>query len=83
MSQPELIHLPLSQLSISKLNMRHGRKAPDVSDILPSIREKGVRQTLLVRREGTASASSPDAAGSLRSSRLRRRPAAIRWCLAQ
>jgi ParB family transcriptional regulator, chromosome partitioning protein len=52
MSQPDLIHLPLSQLSISKLNMRHGRKAPDVSDILPSIREKGLRQTLLVRREG-------------------------------
>ncbi|OZB12319.1 MAG: partitioning protein, partial [Hyphomonas sp. 34-62-18] len=52
MSQPDLIHLPLSALSISKLNMRHGRKAPDVSDILPSIREKGVRQTLLVRREG-------------------------------
>jgi ParB family chromosome partitioning protein len=51
MSQPDLIHLPLSQLSISKLNMRHGRKAPDVSDILPSIREKGIRQTLLVRRE--------------------------------
>lgn len=52
MSQPHLIHLPLSALSISKLNMRHGRKAPDVSDILPSIREKGVRQTLLVRQEG-------------------------------
>jgi len=52
MSQPDLIHLPLSALSISKLNMRHGRKAPDVSDILPSIREKGLRQTLLVRREG-------------------------------
>ncbi|PKP81935.1 MAG: partitioning protein [Alphaproteobacteria bacterium HGW-Alphaproteobacteria-18] len=52
MSQPDLIHLPLSALSISRLNMRHGRKAPDVSDILPSIREKGVRQTLLVRREG-------------------------------
>jgi ParB family chromosome partitioning protein len=51
MSQPDLIHLPLSQLSISKLNMRHGRKTPDVSDILPSIREKGLRQTLLVRRE--------------------------------
>ena len=51
MSQPDLIHLPLSALSISKLNMRHGRKAPDVSDILPSIREKGIRQTLLVRRE--------------------------------
>lgn len=52
MSQPELIHLPLSTLGISKLNMRHGRKAPDVSDILPSIRETGIRQTLLVRREG-------------------------------
>jgi len=52
MSQPDLIHLPLSALSISKLNMRHGRKTPDVSDILPSIREKGIRQTLLVRREG-------------------------------
>lgn len=52
MSQPDLIHLPLSALSISKLNMRHGRKTPDVSDILPSIREKGLRQTLLVRREG-------------------------------
>lgn len=52
MSQPDLIHLPLSQLGISRLNMRHGRKAPDVSDILPSIRDKGIRQTLLVRREG-------------------------------
>jgi len=52
MSQPDLIHIELSKLSISKLNMRHGRKAPDVSDILPSIREKGIRQTLLVRREG-------------------------------
>jgi ParB family chromosome partitioning protein len=52
MSQPDLVHIKLSQLGISKLNMRHGRKAPDVSDILPSIREKGIRQTLLVRREG-------------------------------
>jgi ParB family chromosome partitioning protein len=52
MSQPDLIYLPLSALSISKLNMRHGRKAPNVTDILPSIREKGVRQTVLVRREG-------------------------------
>jgi ParB family transcriptional regulator, chromosome partitioning protein len=52
MAQPELTHIPLDQLSVSKLNMRHGRKKPDVSDILPSIREKGIRQTLLVRREG-------------------------------
>jgi len=52
MSGTELLNIRLSALSISKLNMRHGRKAPDVSDILPSIREKGLRQTLLVRREG-------------------------------
>tara|TARA_R100000935_G_scaffold7355_1_gene15575 strand:- start:247 stop:2274 length:2028 start_codon:yes stop_codon:yes gene_type:complete len=52
MAQPELTHISLDQLSVSKLNMRHGRKKPDVSDILPSIREKGIRQTLLVRREG-------------------------------
>lgn len=52
MSKTELLNIRLSVLSISKLNMRHGRKAPDVSDILPSIREKGIRQTLLVHREG-------------------------------
>lgn len=52
MAQPILKSLPLSELRISKLNMRHGRKKPDVSDILPSIRESGIRQTLLVRREG-------------------------------
>lgn len=52
MAQPDLTHIPLDKLSVSRLNMRHGRKKPDVSDILPSIREKGIRQTLLVRREG-------------------------------
>ena len=52
MAQPDLKHIPLDELRISKLNMRHGRKKPDVSDILPSIRESGLRQTLLVRREG-------------------------------
>ena len=52
MAQPDLTHIPLDQISVSKLNMRHGRKKPDVSNILPSIREKGIRQTLLVRREG-------------------------------
>ena len=52
MAQPILKTIPLSELRISKLNMRHSRKKPDVSDILPSIRESGVRQTLLVRKEG-------------------------------
>ncbi len=52
MAHPDLNHIPLDQLKVSKLNMRHGRKKPDVSDILPSIRERGIRQTLLVRKEG-------------------------------
>ncbi|NHK27149.1 ParB/RepB/Spo0J family partition protein [Parvularcula flava] len=52
MAQPTLKSLPLSKLRISRLNMRHGRKAPDVSDIVPSIRASGIRQTLLVRKEG-------------------------------
>ncbi len=52
MAHPKLRTIPLDQLHISKKNMRHGRKAPDVSDILPSIRDKGLHQTLLVRPEG-------------------------------
>ncbi len=48
----ELQHIPLDQLKVSALNMRHGRKAPDVSDILPSIRARGVQQPLLVRKNG-------------------------------
>ncbi|MGC6499863.1 MAG: ParB/RepB/Spo0J family partition protein [Henriciella sp.] len=52
MAHPTLKHIPLTELKISKLNMRHGRKKPDVSDILPSIKAGGIRQTLLVRREG-------------------------------
>ena len=48
----KLKDIPLTQLSISKLNMRAKDKEPDISDILPSIRRHGVHQTLLVRPEG-------------------------------
>lgn len=48
----DLKHIPLEHLKVSRLNMRHGRKAPDIADLLPSIRESGVRQSLLVRKEG-------------------------------
>ncbi len=41
MSQPDLIHIKLSQLGISKLNMRHGRKAQPVS---PSMRGTGLER---------------------------------------
>jgi len=47
----ELKTIPLEQLHISKLNMRYGRKNPDVSDILPSVREKGILLPLIVRPE--------------------------------
>lgn len=52
MANQTMKSIPLSALQVSKLNMRHGRKKPDVSDILPSIRQHGVRQSLLVRQEG-------------------------------
>lgn len=52
MANQTMKSIPLSDLKVSKLNMRHERKAPDVSDILPSVREHGVRQSLLVRQEG-------------------------------
>ena len=48
----ELQHIPLNQLKVSALNMRHARKAPDVSDILPSVRARGIQQPLLVRKNG-------------------------------
>jgi len=52
MANQTLRTIPLADLKVSKLNMRHGRKKPDISDILPSIRQHGLRQTLLVRKEG-------------------------------
>jgi len=52
MAQPRLKTIPLDELHVSKLNMRHSRKKPEVDDILPSIRKHGLRQTLLVRKEG-------------------------------
>lgn len=44
-----LMFIPQDRLSVSKTNMRHSRKPPDVSDILPTVRKRGVIQTLLVR----------------------------------
>lgn len=48
----QLTHIALDKLSISALNMRHGKKVPDTSDILPSIRARGVLVPLLVRSNG-------------------------------
>ena len=49
----DLRHIPIENLKISLLNMRHERKKPDIGDILPSIRERGVLVPLIVRPNGT------------------------------
>ncbi|EQB08422.1 ParB/RepB/Spo0J family partition protein [Novosphingobium lindaniclasticum] len=41
--------IALGNLAVSKSNMRYARKAPDVSDILPTVRARGVLQPVLVR----------------------------------
>ncbi|WP_352750053.1 ParB N-terminal domain-containing protein [Mesorhizobium sp. M0701] len=48
----QLAHIPLDQLNISALNMRRGKRAPDISDILPSVRARGVLVPLLLRPNG-------------------------------
>ena len=45
----KLDFVPLDKLSVSKANMRYTKKAPDVSDILPTVRKRGIIQTLIVR----------------------------------
>jgi ParB family chromosome partitioning protein len=45
----KLEFIALDKLSVSKSNMRYARKAPDVSDILPTVRARGVIQSLIVR----------------------------------
>jgi len=49
----QLQHIELDQLSISKMNMRYGKKRPDISAILPSVKKRGVLLTLLVRPNGS------------------------------
>ena len=49
----DLRHIPIEHLKVSTLNMRHERKKPDITDILPSIRERGVLVPLIVRPNGT------------------------------
>lgn len=45
----KLDFIDLGKLSVSKANMRYAKKAPDVSDMLPTVRERGIIVPLLVR----------------------------------
>lgn len=49
----QLAHVSIDRLSISPANMRHSKRPPDVSDILPSVRARGVLVPLLVRANGS------------------------------
>ena len=49
----ELQFIELGKLSVSKANMRYAKKAPDVSDILPTVRKRGVIVPVLVRQNGS------------------------------
>lgn len=49
----KLDFIDLGKLSVGRTNMRGARKAPDVSDILPTVRARGVIVPLLVRPAGT------------------------------
>ena len=44
--------LSIDDMHVSRLNMRHGKKAPNIDDIYPSVLKRGVQQSLLVRKEG-------------------------------
>lgn len=48
----ELTHIELAKLTVSPVNMRQARKAPDISDLLPSVRARGILVPLLVRPNG-------------------------------
>jgi ParB family transcriptional regulator, chromosome partitioning protein len=48
----ELMHIPLTELKIAKTNVRHGVRRADYKDLIPSIKERGILQPLLVRANG-------------------------------
>ncbi|MET4898737.1 ParB N-terminal domain-containing protein [Sphingomonadaceae bacterium jetA1] len=45
----QLANIEIGKLFVSKTNMRHADKSPDVSDILPTVKARGVIVPLIVR----------------------------------
>ncbi|TPG18767.1 chromosome partitioning protein ParB [Sphingomonas koreensis] len=45
----KLDFIALDKLVVSKTNMRYAKKAPDVTDMLPSVRKRGILQPVIVR----------------------------------
>jgi len=50
----KLDFIDLGKLSVSKANMRFSKKAPDITDILPTMRRHGVIVPVLVRQNGSS-----------------------------
>lgn len=50
----KLEFIDLGKLSVSKANMRYAKTAPDVRDILPTVRKRGVLVPVLVRPNGSS-----------------------------
>ena len=46
----ELKHIDIASLSISPANMRGVKKTPDLTNILPSVRARGILVPLIVRQ---------------------------------
>ncbi|MDG5488857.1 ParB/RepB/Spo0J family partition protein [Sphingomonas sp. BGYR3] len=59
----KLDFIPLDKLAVSKANMRYARKAPDVADILPTIRARGVLVPLMVRPQPCSECAGGNAPG--------------------
>lgn len=55
-----LTHIDLDKLSIAAVNMRHQRRPPEIADILPSIRARGILVPLLVRPAAIAADQPQD-----------------------
>lgn len=47
----ELKHIDIASLSVSSANMRGGKKVPDLTNILPSVRARGILVPLIVREK--------------------------------
>ena len=45
----KLQFIGIDKLYVDRANMRFAKRSPDVSDILPSVRKRGILQTLIVR----------------------------------
>ena len=45
----KLQFIEIDKLYVDRANMRFAKRPPDVSDILPSVRKRGILQTLIVR----------------------------------